>query len=143
MTDLEKYKYVLGEIIMLYQFIENDIKLIMAGMLKGDFKENVELIRNKINGLGEAIRELEKLDNSDGNPFFNKAQYDFLKKIAKERNYYCHNCCLEFAYESNVEFSKKFKSSFSKLTQTREDLIAVQNSTEEFRINVLKRYRGI
>ena len=134
MTDLEKYKFLLGEIVMLYQIIENDIKIITAAMLQGDYRKNLELVNKEVNGLGEAIRELEKLDNSDGKPFFNKAKYDFLKQIA---------CCLDFAYKNDIEHSHEFRISYKKLIATREDLIAVQNSTEEFRILVLKRYRGL
>ena len=143
MTDLEKYKFLLGEIIMLYQIIENDIKLITAAMLQGDYKKNIELINKEVNGLGEAVRELEKLDNCDGKPFFNKAKYDFLKQIARDRNFYCHACCLDFAYKNDIEYSHEFRMSYKKLLYTREDLLAVQNSTEEFRIIVLQRYRGI
>ena len=143
MTDLEKYKFLLGEIVMLYQIIENDIKIITAAMLQWDYRKNLELVNKEVNGLGEAIRELEKLYNSDGKPFFNKAKYDFLKQIARDRNFYCHACCLDFAYKSDIEYSPEFRMSYKKLINTREDLIAVQNSTEEFRIIVLKRYRGI
>ena len=143
MTDLEKYKFLLGEIVMLYQIIENDLKIITAAMLQGDYKKNIDLINKEVTGLGEAVRELEKLDNCDGKPFFNKAKYDFLKQIARERNFYCHACCLDFAYKNDIEHSHEFRIGYKKLIATREDLIAVQNSTEEFRILVLKRYRGL
>ena len=42
MNDFDKYKYLLGETISLYQFMENDLKLIYAGMLKGNFYKNIE-----------------------------------------------------------------------------------------------------
>ena len=42
MEDFDRYKYILGETIMLYQFMENDLKLIYAGMLSGNFYKNLE-----------------------------------------------------------------------------------------------------
>ena len=38
--DLGEYKFVLGEVVMLYQFIESDIKIIIAAMLQGDYEKN-------------------------------------------------------------------------------------------------------
>ena len=60
MDNFDKYKYILGETIILYQFMENDLKLIYAGMLKGDFYKNIDKVRSTYKGLGQIILALEE-----------------------------------------------------------------------------------
>ena len=62
MNDFDKYKYLLGETISLYQFMENDLKLIYAGMLKGNFYKNIEYVRSEYKGLGMVIKEVRVYD---------------------------------------------------------------------------------
>ena len=70
MDNFDKYKYILGETIILYQFMENDLKLIYAGMLNGNFYKNIDKVRSTYKGLGQIVMALEELDNSDGSPYF-------------------------------------------------------------------------
>ena len=58
--DLERFKNILGETIVLYQFIEYDLRIMYAGMLEGNFDENLELAfdNRKISGLGSIIKTL-------------------------------------------------------------------------------------
>ena len=91
MDNFDKYKYLLGETISLYQFMENDLKLIYAGMLNGNFYKNIDKVRNTYKGLGQIIMALEILDNSDGKPYFSADTYVLLNKLARQRNYYCNH----------------------------------------------------
>ena len=68
----DKYKYLLGETIMLYQLMENDLRLMFAGMCSGDFEANVEKVKSTYKGMGQMVLALEQLDNSDSSPYFNK-----------------------------------------------------------------------
>ena len=61
MDNFDKYKYILGETIVLYQFLENDLKIIFAGILKGNFYKNIEYVRSEYKGLGQVIKALEEL----------------------------------------------------------------------------------
>lgn len=76
MAYLDNFHLLVGETIMECQRIEHDIKLIYAGMLKGDFNKNLDIVKDK--ALGPVLVSLEKLDNSDGNPY--------LKQGDRERN---------------------------------------------------------
>jgi len=44
----EKFKLIHSELIMRVQCIENDLKLIYAGMHSGDFEENLDILE-KVN----------------------------------------------------------------------------------------------
>lgn len=143
MDNFDKYKYFLGETITLYQFMENDLKLIYAGMLSGNFYKNIDKVRSIYKGLGQIIMALEELDNSDGNPYFSKDTYALLNKLARQRNYYCHQCCMEFCYNPYFRDSPEFNESFEKLLKTNESIKHIQEQTEKHRINILTRYNRI
>ena len=141
--DLGQYKFVLGEVVMIYQYIESDIKIIIAAMTQGDYNQNLRNVRNNIKGLGEAIRELERVDNYGGNPRFNKRQYEVLKNIARDRNYFCHSCTLDFSYINDFLYSNEFKRSYDKLMSTRESLLKIQSAVEDYRIYALRVFRNM
>ena len=138
---LGEYKYVLGEVVMIYQYIESDIKIIIAAMTQGDYNQNLRNVRNNIKGLGEAIRELERVDNYGGNPRFNKRQYEVLKNVARDRNYFCHSCTLDFSYIDNYLDSNEFRKSYEKLISAREGLLRIQKAVEDYRIYALRVFR--
>ena len=75
---------LIGETLDFCQRIEKDIKLIYAGMKKGNIEDNLYLIKRFT--LGETIIELELLDNCDNKPFLKERDYEILKSITKERS---------------------------------------------------------
>lgn len=143
MDKFDDYKYVLGETIILYQFMENDLKLMYAGMLQGSFYNNIEHVRKTYKGLGQIILALEELDNSDGSPYFSKETYELLHKLARQRNYYCHQCCMDFCYNPYFRESPEFEDSFNSLLRTNSSLKSIQEETEKHKTNVLTRYNRI
>ena len=143
MDDFDKYKYLLGETIILYQFMENDLKLIYAGMLSGNFYKNIDMVRSTYKGLGQIIIALEELDNSDGNPYFSRETYSLLSKLARQRNYYCHQCCMDFCYNPYFRDSPEFRDAFDSLVKTNETIKKIQDQTEKHRVNVLTKCNRI
>ena len=143
MDNFDKYKYLLGETIILYQFMENDLKLIFAGMLSGNFYKNIEQVRSTYKGLGQIIIALEELDNSDGSPYFSSETYALLHKLARQRNYYCHQCCMEFCYNPYFRDSAEFNESYESLIKTNSTIKKIQAETEKHRINVLTKCNRI
>ena len=143
MDNFDKYKYILGETIVLYQFLENDLKIIFAGILKGNFYKNIEYVRSEYKGLGQVIKALEELDNSDSSPYFSKDTYILLNKLARQRNYYCHQCCVDFAYNPDFKNSIEFRESLEKLIDTNNSIKYVQPQIEEHKMNVLNRFNRV
>ena len=143
MDNFDKYKYILGETIILYQFMENDLKLIYAGMLNGNFYKNIDHVRSTYKGLGQIIIALEELDNSDGNPYFSRETYAMLNKLARQRNYYCHQCCMDFCYNPYFRDSSEFSESLESLMTTNANLKTIQAETEKHRVNVLTKCNRI
>lgn len=143
MDNFDKYKYLLGETIMLYQFMENDLKLIYAGMLDGVFYKNIEVVRSTFKGLGQIVQALEELDNSDSNPYFTKETYILLNRLARQRNYYCHQCCVDFCYNPYFLQSPEFMDSLEKLANTNETIKSVQEQTDKHRQMILAKYNRV
>ena len=143
MDNFDKYKFLLGETIMLYQFMENDLKLIYAGMLEGSFYKNIETVRSNFKGLGQIVQALEELDNSDKNPYFTKDTYTLLNKLARQRNYYCHQCCVDFCYDPYFKDSIEFKETCQKLFETNKSIKSVQAQTERHRQQILAKYNRV
>jgi len=143
MDDFDKYKYLLGETVMLYQFMENDLKLIYAGMLQGSFYKNIEFVRSNFKGLGQVIMALEEYDHNQEAPYFSRDTYAILNKLARQRNYYCHQCCTDFCYNPYFRDSVEFKDSLDSLIKTNTSLKNIQSQTELHRQNILTRYNRV
>jgi len=142
--DFETYKYLLGETIGYYQLLENDLKLIFAGMMKGEnFAENYDITCREFQGLGKIITALKELDNSDNKPYFSQETYRLLFKLAGERNYFCHKCCLDFRYIQDFEKSKEYAKACKKLIDSNKLIKDIHAKTEEHRLKILKDYHRI
>ena len=141
MEDFDRYKYLLGETVIYYQFMENDLKLIYAGLLPGNFAKNIEFVRSSFKGLGQIVLALEELDFSSGDtPYFTRDTYKLLSKIARQRNFYCHQCCLDFCFNPYFKDSIEFKDSLDSLIKTNNSIRLIQSQTEKYRKAVLDKF---
>ena len=95
-TTIDRFRRLHSEIIEYYQCIEYDMKRIYSAMSAEDFDENMEWLSN--DNWGMILNKLKKLDNSDNNPFFTEEEYALLDEIRTRRNFWCHQCCLEWVY---------------------------------------------
>ena len=134
----DKYKYLLGETIMLYQLMENDLKLMFVGMCSGDFETNLEKVKATYKGLGQIVQALEQLDNSDSTPYFDEETYRLLNRLARQRNYYCHQCCVDFCYNPYFRDTEEFKEALAKLEKTNEIIKDIHAQTDHHREQILK-----
>lgn len=139
--DINYFHTKLGETLMYCQIIEHDIKFILAGMLKGDFDENLKKISNLT--LGCALKKLEELDYSDNQPFISKSDYKFLNKIKDERNYLAHSIYNNFVYKKNYLYSNLYKVECANLLKFNEKLSNTYKIVEEVRLDCLKKYGRI
>ena len=92
MAYLDEFHRVVGDTILECQRIEHDIKLIYAGMLKGNFDRNIKIVENK--SLGTVLALLETLDNSDQKPYFHQEDYRLLYDIKR----YPQLACAQVVY---------------------------------------------
>ena len=138
---MDKFHLLVGRTILECQRIENDIKWIYAGMLKGDFARNKYDINNLT--LGTVLTDLEELDNSDGNPYLTKDEYQLLREITRVRNWLVHRAYSDFMYSTDDEWARNYNRSLKKLTDFNRRIEQLGNQVERVRLEVLKHYGRI
>lgn len=136
--DFNFFKILYGETMMYYQLIENNIKLIYSYMHKGNVVQHFEAVESKT--LGQMIRTLKKLDESDGKPLINAADYNFLAQICDNRNHWAHQAFIEFMYvQENTFNSKKYKKQCDKLAKDHDRVKRASEILEKIRIEYCTR----
>lgn len=136
----DKFKMIHSELIQQVQCIENNLKVIYAAMCKGNFKSNLQLL-NKAN-LGKIARELEELDYSDDFPELSQDDYAVIDEIRNIRNYWCHQCYLDFVYiQDDLQREQTFQKIAQRLQYDENRTYALFQKTEEMRIAILNKYR--
>ena len=138
----EKFKLIHSELIMQVQCIENDLKLIYAGMHTGDFEENLDMLQRA--NLGTVIKKLKDLDYSDGHPDLSKQDYTLLEQIREIRNYWCHQCFLDYTYiQDDYQRERKFQQVAQRLSEDENRTWDLHKHLEQLRLKMLRRYDRI
>ncbi len=138
----DKFKLIHSELIMQVQCIENDLKLIYAGMHSGDFKENLDMLEKA--NLGTVIKKLKELDYSDGYPDLSKQDYALLEQIREIRNYWCHQCFLDYIYiQDDYQREWKFQQVAQRLSEDENHTWDLHEHLEKLRHKMLRRYNRI
>ena len=138
--DRNRFKLIHSELIQQVQCIENDLKIIYAAMCKGNFNSNLKYVE-KMN-LGKIVRELEELDNSDDMPELSEEDYNTIDEIREIRNYWCHQCYLDFVYIENAyEREQVFQKVADKLHYDEYRTHDLSVKTEKMRLIIMRKYR--
>ena len=138
--DRNRFKLIHSELIQQVQCIENNLKIIYEKKKKGNFKSNLKSVE-KMN-LGKIARELEELDNSDNLPDFSEEEYTTIDEIREIRNYWCHQCYLDFVYiENDYERERAFKKVAERLHYDEYRTYDLFKKTEEMRFAIIEKYR--
>ena len=138
----DKFKLIHSELIMQVQLIENDLKLIYAGMHKGNFDKNFNMLEKS--NLGTTIRKLIELDYSDGHPDLSKRDYEVLEQIREIRNYWCHQCFLDYVYvKDDRQREYQFQQVARRLSEDENRTWDLHEHLEKLRIKILENYDRI
>lgn len=138
----DKFKLIHSELIMQVQCIENDLKLIYAGMHSGDFDDNLDMLEKA--NLGTMIRKLKSLDYSDGYPDLSEKDYKLLEQIREIRNYWCHQCFLDYVYiQDDYQRERKFQEIADRLHHDENRTWELHEHLQKSRNKILKRFNRI
>lgn len=109
-------------------------------MHKGNFRSNLKSVEKM--DLGKIARELEELDNSDNLPDFSEEEYITIDEIREIRNYWCHQCYLDFVYiENDYERERAFQKVAERLHYDEYRTYDLFKKTEEMRFAIIEKYR--
>lgn len=141
MVNTAEFDRLVAGTIMQCQRIEHDVKIIYAAMLKGDYDDNFGEVRNL--PLGDVLRELNELDNSDGNPYLRPEEYRLLDQIRTVRNWLVHQSYADFIYDRGRNQEYYFSSALDKLRKFNREMITLAKQTELVRLECLKDFGRI
>lgn len=130
--DFNSFKLKYAETMIFYQAIEHDIKCIYAFMMKGDVNKHLDSIDNKT--LGQMVRLLRKLDNSNSTQLISANDYNFLEKICDNRNHWAHSVFTDFLYKENWITSKEYLSQCERLNTDYDRIKKASKILEKIRI---------
>ena len=123
-----------SEIIEFYQCIEFDLRRIYSGMCSDDFYDSMDELSD--NNWGMLLNKLKKLDYSDGDPYFTKDEYKTLDEIRARRNYWCHQCYLDFMYiQDDREQEERLQRLVKQLENERNRAEKLQRKMQDIYLN--------
>lgn len=138
----DKFRILHSDLIHYVQCIEHDLRIIYAAMKPGDFAANLDDLEKAT--LGKIVKELEKLDYSDGHPDLSQSDYDLLDIIREKRNFWCHECYLNYVYIADDEERKeRFSEICDMLEFDCRRTMELHAKIERIRLNKLKEYNRI
>ena len=130
----EEFKILHSELIMYCHCIEFDLKRLYAGMSKGDFSDNLDALETS--NFGRTLIELKKLDANDGILDLSEPGYELLDKIREIRNYWCHQCYVDYIYiTDDIKKEKEFLHIAERLSKEHEFLKQMHDDLENFYIH--------
>lgn len=138
--DRKEFKQIHSDLVHWVMVIENDLRLIYAAMRQGDFNINYKRIQKA--NLGSIIEELEELDHSDGKPEFSDVDYYIIHQIRTIRNYWCHQCYLDYVYIVDEDKrEQRFQEIAKRLQEDENKVFALYKKTEQLRKAMIIKYR--
>lgn len=138
--DRDTFKLIHSELIQQVQSIEFNLRRTYAAMCEGNFEDNFRRLEKS--NLGKIARELEDLDYSDDCPELSEDDYDLIDEIREIRNYWCHQCYIDFMYINNDrEREKKFQKIVQRLQRDENRTYALSVKLEKVYFSILKKYR--
>lgn len=138
MITAERFDETVGVLIKKCQCIEHDIKIMYAGMLRGDFYKNLKEVIDK--PLGSALKKLEKLDYSDDSPYLSRDDYVLLNDIKEIRNYWVHKGYIDFLYGSVEGYQGRLEKQYMNLIKDCNRIIPLSKQLEDIRIEMMLHY---
>lgn len=138
--DYDTFKLIHSELIMSVQYIEQDLKLIYSILKGGEFYDNYSDVENF--PLGKLLKSLHEMDQELGYSKIKEKDYELLNKIREIRNYWCHQCYIDFHYiEEPKAHEKAFQKVAARLHTDELRVYELQQKIEKLRKSVEKKHR--
>ena len=138
--DYDTFKLIHSELIMSVQYIEQDLKLIYSTLKGGKFQDNYAYVENS--PLGTLLKNLHELEQELGYSEIKEKDYELLNQIREIRNYWCHQCYIDFHYIKNPQaHEREFQKVAARLRTDEQRVYKLQQKIENLRKNVENKHR--
>lgn len=136
----DTFKLIHSELIMSVQYIEQDLKIIYSILKDGDFRGNYCDVENF--PLGKLLRSLHEMDRELGRSNIKESEYALLDEIREMRNYWCHQCYIDFHYIKDPQaHEQSFQRVALKLHEDELRVYELQQKLEQLRKSVEKKHK--
>lgn len=95
--DLKEFRILHSTLIEHYQFIEAHLEGIYAAVSDKPFLVGLQEVEK--DSLGGVVREIKELERGKKTQIFTEDEYQQLRKIIERRNFWCHCCYFEMAFD--------------------------------------------
>ena len=95
--DLNNFRILHSTLIEHYQFIEAHLEGIYAAVSGKPFAEGIRDVEK--DSLGGVVREIRDLEREKKIRVFTEEEYAQLRQIIERRNFWCHCCYFEMAFD--------------------------------------------
>lgn len=125
---------------MSVQYIEQDLKLIYSILKGGEFYDNCSDVENS--PLGKLLKNLREMDQELGYSKIKEKDYELLNQIREIRNYWCHQCYIDFHYiEDPQAHEEAFQKVAFKLHEDELRVYELQQKIEKLRKSVQRKHK--
>jgi hypothetical protein len=136
----DTFKLIHSELIMSVQYIEQDLKLIYSILKDGTISENYSDVENF--PLGKLLKSFHELDQELGYSKIKEKDYELLNQIREIRNYWCHQCYIDFHYIENPQAHEDaFQKVAARLHVDELQVYDLQQKIEKLRKSVERKHR--
>ena len=97
---LESFRITHSTLIEHYQFIEAHLEGIYAALSGKTLWDGLQDV--KTDSLNRIINEIKKTESKENKLVFTDEEYEQLKRILKKRNFWCHNCYYDMAFDART-----------------------------------------
>ena len=137
---LKEFRIAHSTLIEHYQFMEAHLEGIYAAVLDKPFRDGIkEIERDSLSGVVREIREMEKEKNFR---LFTDDEYDQLRRIIERRNFWCHCCYYELAFDLKTGGPARVRD----VQDMMEDLRAAEQWREQLfqkKVSLLEKKLGL
>lgn len=125
---LEKFRVLHSTLVEHYQFIELHLEGIYAAISRKTFSEALKDVEK--DGLGGILKDILWLERKEKVDVLTDEECDILREIFERRNFWCHSCYTELAFDrktggpAKVQDAQKMLEDLKTAEQWREKLFA-------------------
>ena len=94
---LKEFRITHSTLIEHYQFIEAHLEGIYAAISEKSFSDGIKEVEK--DSLGGVVREIRELERDKKIRVFTEEEYAQLRQIIERRNFWCHCCYFEMAFD--------------------------------------------
>ena len=134
--ELKEFRIAHSTLIEHYQFIEGHLEGIYAALSDKTFVEGVRDVEN--DGLGRLLGEIRKLEREKFATVFTKDEFDQLMDDFRRRNFWCHNCYFDLAFDRKTGGPAKVRD-IQQMMQDMQDAEFWRNELFARKIELLKK----